>query len=273
MTQHLPVDPATAPEPTAPEAVAWPHGLVAFWDFGEPAPPFAARGRGDFPLADGPGSAVRSVEGGPFGRAVRFDGIRDHLRVPHESVGALDLAAAGACTVVAWIRRAVPTALHFVAGLWQEDDDKPGRQYGLFVSLPLYGGEDQVCGHVSRTGGATPGYPYSRDYSATARTVPPGEWHCVAFSYDGERITSHLDGETDDRPAYTDPTGASYAKNPYRFTDGLNPRPVGDFTVGAVRLTTGMGNHFEGEIGGVAVFDRALSAAELRDLHEQVPLP
>jgi hypothetical protein len=36
-----------------------------------------------------------------------------------------------------------------------------------------------------------------------------------------------------------------------------------DFTVGAVLLKKGMGNFFKGQIGGLAVFNRALSDQEL----------
>jgi hypothetical protein len=41
-----------------------------------------------------------------------------------------------------------------------------------------------------------------------------------------------------------------------------------DFTVGAVLLKSGMGNFFKGQIGGLAVYDRALSAKELKQLAE-----
>jgi hypothetical protein len=39
-----------------------------------------------------------------------------------------------------------------------------------------------------------------------------------------------------------------------------------DFTVGAVLLKSGMGNFFKGLIGGLAVFDRALSEIEIKSL-------
>jgi len=39
-----------------------------------------------------------------------------------------------------------------------------------------------------------------------------------------------------------------------------------DFTVGAVLLKSGMGNFFVGLIGGLAVFHRALSEEEIRNL-------
>jgi hypothetical protein len=37
-----------------------------------------------------------------------------------------------------------------------------------------------------------------------------------------------------------------------------------DFTVGAVLLKRGMGNFFKGQIGGLAVFNRALDEDELQ---------
>ena len=36
-----------------------------------------------------------------------------------------------------------------------------------------------------------------------------------------------------------------------------------DFTVGAVRLKNGMGNFFKGQMGGLAVFNRALTSDEI----------
>jgi hypothetical protein len=247
--------------------LAWPDGLVAFWDFAGPSPPFTTRGgREPFPLHNGDGANVVSVSDGPFGHAATFDGTSDYLVLPAEDVGALNLSQFGdSCTVVAWVKRA-NASNHFIAGMWQEDNNDPRRQYGLFVSLPYYGGDDQVCGHVSRSGGPTPGYPYSRDYSATLRTVGLDMWRFVGFTYDGNQIVSYLDGATDSRPTYTDRQGNTYPKNPYRFSLGLNRTSVSDFTVGAVQLTDAMGNFFSGQLGGVAVFSRALSEPEIMGL-------
>jgi hypothetical protein len=41
-----------------------------------------------------------------------------------------------------------------------------------------------------------------------------------------------------------------------------------DFTVGAVLLKSGMGNFFKGLIGGLAVFNRALSDEEIKILNK-----
>ena len=39
-----------------------------------------------------------------------------------------------------------------------------------------------------------------------------------------------------------------------------------DFTIGAVLLKNGMGNFFKGQIGGLAIYNRALSNAELLEI-------
>ncbi|WP_159601015.1 LamG domain-containing protein, partial [Agromyces humi] len=202
------------------------------------------------------------------GGAIAFDGAADHLRIPPQRVGPLDAARLGdEVSVFALVRRHT-TSTGFVAGMWQEDDRDPRRQYGLFLSLPTYGGAQQVIGHVSHDGRPSPGLPYSRDYSASARMVAPGTWRVVGFTYDGCRAVSFLDGIADRRPTFTEAGpplggGRTYAKNPYRFGHELNRRAVAEFTVGAVRLTTGMGNHLAGAIARLAVWPRALPPAEV----------
>ena len=61
------------------------------------------------------------------------------------------------------------------------------------------------------------------------------------------------------------PNGLIQSKNPYYFPDGMGNNGS-DFTVGAVLLKRGMGNFFKGQIGGLAIFDRALHKKELQRL-------
>lgn len=243
---------------------------TAFWDFNQASAPFTpAIGPSSLALVDGAGSTVTKTAGGPFGSAVSFDGSTDYLIIPAANVGVLNMAAKQAVTVVGWVQRTAINQANFIAGMWQEDNADPKRQYGLFVDLPSYGGDNQVCGHVSKTGGATPGYPFSRDYSATGQELPAGEWAMVGFTYDGAKAISYYDGVYDVRPTFTDNQGQTYAKNPYLFPDGLNTTSIADFTVGAVKLTAGFANWMKGLIGGVAVFDRALTPAEMTKLRKQ----
>ena len=230
---------------------------VAEWNFAD------SLTSGAWTLADGDGSHARVTASG-----IRFDGVNDFLRIDRDRVGALDIARRGEeVTVVALARRdSLDTG--FIAGLWQEHDHDPRRQYGLFLSLPTYGGGQQVVGHVSADGAASDDLPYSRDYSASARMVAPGQWRVVGFTYDGEHITSYLDGVADARPQFTErgaPLGAarSYAKNPYYYPHGLNAETTSEFTVGAVMLTGGMGNFFKGDLARLAVWDSALTAGEM----------
>lgn len=202
------------------------------------------------------------------GGCMVFAGDGGHLRLPPEEMADLDLAGAREVTVIALVRRE-GLGQGFIAGSWQEQDSDPRRQYGLFIDLPAYGGADQVIGHVSRTGGASAGLPYSRDYAASARMVRPGQWRVIAFRHDGEQVTAFLDGITDPRPEYQEPgpplgQGLRYAKNPYLFEGGLYDGPLGDFTIGAVLLSSGIGNAFRGSIAQVAVWDAALPDEQIR---------
>jgi hypothetical protein len=172
------------------------------------------------------------------------------------------MSEGGEVTVMALVRRDA-LGRGFIAGLWQEHDGDPRRQYGLFIDLPAYGGSDQVIGHVSHDGRPSPGLPYSRDYAASARMVKPGAWRVVGFTYDGREATAFLDGIADPRPSFTEvgpPLGENltYRKNPYLYPHGLNAGARSDFTIGAVILTSGIGNAFVGAIARLAVWRQSL---------------
>ena len=241
--------------------------LVAYWDFaGE-----------EYLTSKGFSATLRSqgesmptlVEQGPLsGRSLHFDGD-DYLYIPYAETGALNVKS-GQVTVIAWVRWTAEQ-IGFVGGMWNEYEDGGKRQYGLFVSLPHYNGRNQVCGHISRTGKPTPPFPYSIDYSASRQTVPANEWCAIAFTYDGEYIRSYFNGEFEPREEelidHTTgfegyPEGLRQVKNPYYFPDGIGDNGS-DFTVGAVFVNKRIGNFFKGEIGGLAVYDRALTAEEV----------
>ena len=117
-----------------------------------------------------------------------------------------------------------------------------------------------------RSGGPTPGYPFSRDYSASGQTFTRHVWQLHVGTYDGTYAVSYLDGVSVAYPSYKDKLGNTYAKNPYYFPDGLNPVPA-DFTVGAVQMASIMGNYAEGTIAGLRVWDRALTADQVAALY------
>jgi len=246
-------------------------GLVALWDFAEPTgqPKVSRGGIHQHILLHGGGSLNQIQEGPLSGYSTNFDGRTDYFTIPSSKAGSLDISGENAeVTVIAWIKRK-NSGTGFIAGLWQEDNNDPRRQYGLFVNLPLFGGLHNVAGHVSLTGRNSDGIPYSRDYSANASPVPLDKWTMIAFTYKNPEIRSYINGKFEHRPTFNDTwlgQDKTYAKNPYFFPLGIGSNKA-DFTVGAVRLTSGMGNFFSGQIGGIAVFNRALSGAELLVLH------
>ena len=248
-------------------------GLVALWDFKEKEGRIRkAIGLGNFPLKEQNGTLPRINEGPLSDYSAQF-GNKAFLSLVNSKTGELNIFGEGqGVTVIAWVKWEGITG--FVGGMWNEYQDGGKRQYGLFVSLPHYNGRDQVCGHISKTGKPTQPFPYSIDYSASEQTVAKGEWQCVAFTYDGKWIKSYLNGDFQSRePELIDhtkgfdgyPDGLIQSKNPYHFPDGMGNNGS-DFTVGAVLLKSGMGNYFQGLIGGLAVFNRALSDDEITKL-------
>lgn len=250
--------------------------LVAFWDFkekqGENRESF---GKNKFFLIEDGGKTPRVKDGPLSGYSARFSG-HNYLRLPNENTGALNIFGTdGVVSVLAWIKWQ-GNGTGFIGGMWNEFESGGQRQYGLFVSLPYYNGNNQVCGHISKSGKPTHPFPYSIDYSASKQIVEKEKWQFIAFTYDGRYIRSYYNGEFRDRdPELINhtiglegyPKGLVQAKNPYYFPYGMGNNGS-DFTVGAVSLHSGMGNFFKGLIGGLAVFDRCLTDIELSELGE-----
>lgn len=247
--------------------------LVAVWDFKEKeGERRIARGKANFPLQEQNGLIYRIDDGPLSGYSALFENGK-YLSLPNAETGALNIHGQGReVTVLAWVKW--KGDIGFVGGMWNEYSSGGKRQYGLFVNLPHYNGKDQVCGHISFTGKPTPPFPYSIDYSASARPLKKDQWHFIAFTYDGTHIRSYLDGDFKKREEelidHTEgfegyPDGLVQSKNPYFFPDGMGNNGS-DFTVGAVLLKSGMGNFLKGQIGGLAVFDRALSEEEIAAL-------
>lgn len=262
--------------------VVWPPGLVAFWDWQNAERPFQNRlGAGKWELGVAAGSPTPGGSPGPFGPGVTF-GVNDALSIPPAEVGALNVARTGdQVTVVAWVDiSGTDTDAPFIGGIWDERDDKPGRNYGLFGGMSSAGDWGRVVGHVSNDGGDSEGVTWSRDHSSSSRTLrqragtgdPIQGFRCVAFTYDGEQVVSYLDGVPDRGLVVVEPdTEFVIHRNPLPYDEGLNRTPASagtaEFTVGAVRLPSGWFNWFRGVHGGLAVFDRALDPREVLELH------
>ncbi len=235
-------------------------GLIAFWDMQEDAgEERASRGPIPLRLKEGGGPVERAADGvfGPY--SARFGG-GTWLSLPRPEASALNAHGPNAeVSVIAWVKREAKKGSNeceAVAGMWNETLRQ--RQYCLFLNLGIWDSAQQAAGHVSSIGGPTPGYKYCMDASIGRTPVPLGIWQCVAFTYDGVWVKTYLNGELDARGD----------RNPYRYEGGLfDGGPDGaDFTVGAVYRAGEMGNWYAGALGGLAVFDRALTAEEMRSI-------
>lgn len=232
------------------------HNLVSFWDFQEEAGrPRVAKGPHTYALKEGEG-AIERIDGGilgPYAARLKFGQWFQTLR---EEGPELDIHGKDAqVTVIAWVKREerVTPECQAIAGMWNET--RKQRQYCLFLDLIIWDSHEQVGGHVSGVGGPTAGHPWCMDASIGQTEVPYGEWQCIAFSYDARHARSYLNGQLDERPQF----------NPYAYEEGLfDGGPDGaDFTVGAVHRGGEMGNFFNGVLGGLAVFNRALTPQEM----------
>jgi hypothetical protein len=153
-------------------------------------------------------------------------------------------------TVVAWIKRSPKEQkeCQAIAGVWNESTSQ--RQYCLFIDLGIWDSNNQICGHVSSIGGATPGFNHCMDAAIGSTIIPLEEWHMIAFTYDGSYAKVYLDGKLDERDQL----------NPYAYPDGLFDGGEGgaDFTIGSVSRHGEMGNWFCGLLGGLAIYNQAL---------------
>jgi len=236
--------------------------LVAFWDFQEaPGEKKTAQSPGPhrYELQEMAGPIERAEDGvfGPYSANLREG---DWLRLPREEAHSLNICGVDAeVTVAAWVKRRATARSHceFIAGIWDETREK--RQYGLFLNLEIWNSGDQVCGHVSSIGGPTPGYLYCMDASIGRTPVQLDQWQFVAFTYDGQYARSYLNGRLDERERF----------NPYRYEGGLfdGGTTGADFTVGAVDRSGEIGNFYAGQLGGLAVFNRALNERDIAELH------
>jgi hypothetical protein len=260
------------PDGRLPEGFASLEGLVAFWDFREEAgQPRVSRGPHALALQERNGPIARVDAGffGPFSARIRPG---QWFIVARKDLGPLDVHGRDAqVSVVAWVRRESTASWQAIAGVWDETRKK--RQYCLFLNAPRgtrademvrYPLANRIHGHVSAIGGPTPGNPFCITYSSGATEIPLRDWRFLAMTYDGKASRVYVDGRLDALASY----------NPFPYPDGLfDGGPDGaDFTVGAVHRGNEWGNFFGGQIGGLAVFRRALSEAEMRALAASVTL-
>lgn len=205
--------------------VAKTPGLIAFWDFiltkdgswvshHDPQVidrgyPVVLRQIGDpkaYTPSDWPHQAGESrfviSDGGPFGKAVRFNQGHVFAEVPRAAFDGtpLDLHGSKPFTLLAWTR--FVGKRHLVAGVWDEggwDRYQGRRQYALFGGLF---GSQGVIAHVSATGAASfpqsqeKGSQYARLKAIDGGSFANDQWVCMGMSFDPVRgeVNAYLNG-------------------------------------------------------------------------------
>lgn len=253
------------PAASAEHLLALP-GLVAFWDFQEAAgAPRLSRGPVPLALQERKGPIAR-VEGGVFGPHAAKIARGQWFLIERKDIGPLNLHGTDAqVTVVTWVKREATSQWQALAGVW--DETRNSRQYCLFLNaargtradeMKRYPLANRIHGHVSASGGPTPGDNFCITYSSGATEIPMEGWQCLAMSYDGKSSRVYVNGKLDAWEHY----------NPFPSPDGLcdGGEDGADFTVGAVHRGGEWGNFFGGVIGGLAVFSRALDEEEMAAL-------
>ncbi len=281
--------------------------LVAFWTFGEQAgQQRTSTGTTNVHGLSEAGGSVTRVDGGPFsGYAADLSGS-GYLSIPYAQTADLNIHGASAeVSMIAFINLAAMRSTT-VAGMWSEgsgaNDDSGTRQYALLLDIHAYGGNNKVTPHISSEGGVTyradgSKLPWNVDYAAGATNIELNTWVSVGFTYDSEYIRAYYNGIVDERdlnpvadnrtdPYFTTegPGGGDRGMNPYYHGRGIfsyDPDETYDpakidppaFTVGA-RQAGGkpVAETMNGLIGGLAVWDRALTEAEMLAAHQSANL-
>lgn len=229
---------------------------VCRWSFGEDAGEVRwSGGRERYGLQEMAGPVRRGSDGPGGGPTLELE-EGQWLSCPRSRCPALNFRGKGArFSVLAWVRRRRKSTgeCEAIAGLWNETGET--RQYALFLNLHIWDSAQQACGHLSATGGPSPGYRYCMEAAIGTRPLAFETWHLVAFTFDGFWARIYLDGHLDYRPGL----------NPYYWPCPINDGGAAgsDFTVGGVLRHGAMGNWFRGALGGLAIYDQCLDETSI----------
>lgn len=256
-----------------PEAIP---GLLSFWDFqGEGERRLTSRGKYRYQLKEMHGEIASAPEG-VFGDSALSILPLQWLMIRREDCPGLNLHGEQEVSMVAWIKRSHDGPWQYIAGVWNERDAR--RQYALFTcghretdwkTLERSEARYRAMGYVSELGGATAGKPYCFSYGTGGTLLQKDHWHMIAFTYDMKAIRVYVDGQLDQNGNC----------NPFIWSEPIfdGGKEGADFTVAQRPLPQWPGypvaapihsEGFAGLLGGLAVFDRCLSADEIAGLQQ-----
>lgn len=212
-----------------------PEGLVLYFSFDRPDENGRVHddsGAGN----DGQVSGAKWIPAGKFGGAYHFSltNFTDQILVPNS-----DLLNPEAITIAAWVKTADKD------GFWNRILDKDcWHGYGLSLGGDWKGGKSKRGTLQVETG---------RGFIGSDRVLDDGQWHHIAASYDGRTLRFYIDAVGKSRPSNK---------------PGPLQRTSWDLCIGnsAVNYGTGELLAFDGDIDELRIYNRALSAEEVKAL-------
>jgi hypothetical protein len=246
--------------------------LVAFWNFTEPAgQPRKSKNfknRDSYNLIEA-NSPIKKLDEGPVANSSIKIEDKNWLYIPRDSLGELNIYGKKAkVTVIAWIKKESEKSWQAIAGVWDETHEK--RQYYLFSNahakthqdeMVRYPAKNLIHGHISASGGKSPGEQAWISYASSNDPVEVGVWTMIAMTYNGKKIKLYINGIL----------SKNEKTNPFIYEDGIfNGGSDGaDFTVGANHVQGKMTNQFIGAISGLSIFNKALREKDIKLIYEK----
>lgn len=210
-------------------------GLAGYWKFdeGSGSAIFDSSGRNNHGTTSGAFAAT--FIDGKRGKALSFDGTNDYVSVPRNSI--LNSTIDGSHTVSMWIRNSQVTTVDRLFGM-------PDATSGTHAVLLNY----TSVGKVSYYEGS--GADVNSLLSTTA-DLNNGKWRHLVFQLDGTTMRIYVDGVLDSSRTMVAATLSD--ENLY---------------IGRTRGIDASDQYFNGLIDDVRIYNRALSAQEIRTLYQ-----
>jgi concanavalin A-like lectin/glucanase superfamily protein/PKD domain-containing protein len=223
----------------------------------EPAPGMRNWWPGDGNAADVIGGHNGTLQNGAtyatglVGQAFSFnDAYQQYVKVPHSA----DLDLKNALTIEAWVMKTggcAPLNCFIVAkGNQDFSANTQNGRYGLLIYNPMYGpGRDSRVALSFNTG-------IWQDVVYGTTKIQDNTWYHVAGTWDGSTAKIYVNGALENSAAKTGTI--------------LDTTNNGSLTIGAEIFADGwipQGEYFHGSIDEVEIFNRALTAEEIRSIY------
>lgn len=227
----------TSCRPPSSGSVTPPAGLVSWWQ---------AEGNAKDTWGTNNGMPLEGATFAPgiVGQAFSFDGTGSYIRIADSA----NLHFTNALTIEAWLYIARLGANQVVVAKWDWTYPDAQKSYTTWVQP-----NGRIGFGVCDDGYCPQGPGGASATVVSANSLPMNQWTYFAATYDGSGLSIYVNGVCETQTAYT---------------KGIFPG-TGDLRIGAAVLDAvgGMLYPFAGRIDELAIYNRALSRAEIRAIY------